>query len=131
MSAHDTRALARRFMAAVAGGDGDGLRTVYHPSVAVWHTFDRAEQDRERNIRTLLWMFRHVRGLRYEDIRVTVTEDGFVQQHVMRADEPSFEAPCMLRAWCDDNRITRLEEYVDSAHTTPLTEHIARLRRSR
>jgi ketosteroid isomerase-like protein len=120
-----TRALAAEFMAAVCAGDGDRLRAVYHPDVLIWHTFDRAEQHREANIRTLRWMFRHVSGLRYDEVRVAVTEDGFVQQHVMRAERPRFEAPCMLRAWCSDGRITRLEEYVDSAHTRPLTDWIA------
>jgi ketosteroid isomerase-like protein len=119
-----TRALAAEFMAAVRAGDGDRLRAVYHPDVRIWHTFDGAEQDRDANIRTLRWMFRHVSGLRYDEVRVAVTEDGFVQQHVMRAERPSFEAPCMLRAWCSDGRITRLEEYLDSAHTRPLTEWI-------
>jgi uncharacterized protein len=128
MSPAATRALAAEFMAAVRAGDAERLRSVYSADVAIWHTFDGVEQNSEQNIRTLLWMHRHVSGLRYEEIRVSATEDGFVQQHVMRADEPAFEAPCMLRAWCATGRITRLEEYVDSAHTRPLTDMIARVR---
>jgi ketosteroid isomerase-like protein len=125
------RAVAAELMAAVAAGDADRLRAVYHPDVRIWHTFDRAEQDREQNIRTLLWMHRHVTGLRYAEIRVSACEDGFVQQHVMHASDPEFSAPCMLRAWVADGRIVRLEEYVDSAHTRPLTEHIAAVRAAR
>jgi ketosteroid isomerase-like protein len=124
--------VAAEFMAAANSGDGDRLRAVYHEDVRIWHTFDRVEQDREQNIRTLQWMFAHVKGVRYEEILVSATEDGFVQQHVMRGDDPAFEAPCMLRAWCSpDGRITRVEEYVDSAHTRPLTEHIAAIRAAR
>jgi ketosteroid isomerase-like protein len=124
--------VAAEFMAAVNSGDGERLRAVYHPDVRIWHTFDGMEQGREANIRTLLWMFSHVSGVRYEEIRVSATEDGFVQQHVMRGDSPAFEAPCMLRAWFSpDGRITRLEEYVDSAHTRPLTDHIAAIRAAR
>lgn len=125
------RAAAAELMAAVIAGDGGRLRAVYHPEVRIWHTFDRAEQDREQNIRTLLWMHRNVTGLGYDEIRVSTCEDGFVQQHVMHADDPAFSAPCMLRAWVTDGRIVRLEEYVDSAHTRPLTEHIARVRAGR
>jgi ketosteroid isomerase-like protein len=125
------RAVAAELMAAVSSGDADRLRAVYSPDVRIWHTFDGLEQDREQNIRTLLWMFRHVRGVRYDEIRVTATEDGFVQQHVLRASDPKFSAPCMLRVWVVDGRITRLEEYVDSAHTRPLTDHIARVRAAR
>jgi ketosteroid isomerase-like protein len=124
--------VAAEFMAAVNSGDGERLRAVYSPDVRIWHTFDGLEQDREQNIRTLLWMFAHVSGVRYEEIRVSATEDGFVQQHVMRGDDPAFEAPCMLRVRCaPDGRITRLEEYVDSAHTRPLTDHIASIRAAR
>lgn len=122
------RALARELMAAVNAGDGDRLRAVYSPDVRIWHTFDGLEQTREENVRTLLWMFANIGGVRYEDVRVSATEDGFVAQFVMRADTPAFEAPCMVRAWCAGGRITRLEEYVDSAHTRPLTDHIASIR---
>ena len=122
------RALASELMSAVNSGDGERLRAVYSPDVRVWHTFDGLEQTREENVRTLLWMHAHIGGVRYEDVRAAATEDGFVAQFVMRADEPAFKAPCMVRAWCSNGQITRLEEYVDSAHTRPLTDHIAQVR---
>lgn len=118
-------------MAAVNSGDGERLRAVYHEDVRIWHTFDGLEQTREENVRTLLWMSTNIGGVRYEDIRVSATEDGFVAQFVMRADDPAFEAPCMVRAWTSNGRITRLEEYVDSAHTHPLTDRIASIRAAR
>jgi ketosteroid isomerase-like protein len=127
----EARALAWELMSAVNSGDGERLRAVYHEDVRIWHTFDGIEQTREENVRTLLWMFANIGGVRYEDIRVSATEDGFVAQFVMRGDDPAFEAPCMVRAWCSDGRITRLEEYVDSAHTRPLTDHIASIRAAR
>jgi ketosteroid isomerase-like protein len=127
----ELRAVGAELMAAVSSGDAARLRAVYAEDVRIWHTFDGLEQDREQNVRTLLWMHEHVSGVRYEDVRIAATEDGFVLQHVMRADEPAFEAPCMARAWVAGGRITRLEEYVDSAHTRPLTEHIARVRAAR
>jgi ketosteroid isomerase-like protein len=113
-------------MDAVRSGDIDALRAVYAEDVAVWHSFDGLENDREQNLRTLRWIHRHVPTVRYDEIRVGITEDGFVQQHVMRAEEPAFEAPCMLRAWCSEGKITRIEEYLDSAHTKPLTDLISR-----
>ena len=127
----EARALAWELMSAVNSGDGERLRAVYSSDARIWHTFDGLEQTREENVRTLLWMHSHIGGVRYEDIRVSATEDGFVQQFVMRGDDPVFEAPCMVRAWCSDGRITRLEEYVDSAHTRPLTDHIAAIRAAR
>jgi ketosteroid isomerase-like protein len=131
MDPGELRALAWELMAALNSGDGERLRAVYHEDVRVWHTFDGVEQTREENVRTLLWMHKNIGGVRYEDIRTSATEDGFVLQFVMGADEPAFEAPCMVRAWCSGGRITRIEEYVDSAHTRPLTDHIADIRAAR
>lgn len=131
MDPGELRALAWELMAALNSGDGERLRAVYHEDVRVWHTFDGVEQTREENVRTLLWMHTNIGGVRYEDIRTSATEDGFVLQFVMRADEPAFEAPCMVRAWCSGGQITRIEEYVDSAHTRPLTDHIAKVRAAR
>jgi uncharacterized protein len=131
MTREETLALANRFMSAVKIGDGDALRSVYAENAGIWHTFDCLTQTREQNIRTLNWMFRHVRNIRYDDIRVAVTEDGFVQQHVMRADEPKFTSPAMLRAWCENGVIVRIEEYLDSAHTVALTDYIKSVRSQR
>lgn len=129
-AAEATLALAAEFMDAIQAGDPERLRAVYDPDIRVWHTFDRVEQVLQKNLRLLGWMHRHVRGLAYDEIRVAVTPDGFVQQHVTRGEEPKFDAPCMLRAWCSDGRITRIEEYLDSADSQPLTDYIAGLRRN-
>jgi hypothetical protein len=84
------------------------------------------KHSREQNLRTLRWINRHVPTVGYDEIRVTLTEDGFVQQHVMRAKEPAFEAPCMLRVWCSGGKITRIEEYLDSEHAKRLADLIDR-----
>jgi len=42
------------------------------------------------------------------DSDVAALDDGFVQQHVMRADSPKLDMPCMFRAWCANGRITRI-----------------------
>jgi hypothetical protein len=131
MTRDETLALANRFMSAVKIGDGDALRSVYAEYAGIWHTFDCLTQTREQNIHTLTWLFRHVRNIRYDDIRVSVTEDGFVQQHVMRADEPKFTSPAMLRAWCENGVIVRIEEYLDSAPIASLTEYIKSVRSQR
>jgi ketosteroid isomerase-like protein len=123
--------LAATFMAAVQAGDIETLKTMYAEDVTLWHTYDRADQNAADSFRTLAWMKKHVVGVRYEDLRVAALDDGFVQQHVMRGDAPKVDIPCMFRAWCVDGRITRIEEYLDSAHSAPIVEHIAHVREQR
>jgi ketosteroid isomerase-like protein len=47
-----------------------------------------------------------------------------VQQHVLRGVAPNgtaLEIPACIVCTVRDGRIVRLEEYLDSAHTAPLT----------
>jgi ketosteroid isomerase-like protein len=120
--------LAAALMAAVQRGDTNAVKALYAEDVSLWHTNDRVNQTSADSIRTLAWIGRHVKGVRYEELRVAALDDGFVQQHVMRADSPKVDMPCMLRAWCANGRITRIEEYFDSADSAPIIQHIAYVR---
>jgi uncharacterized protein len=120
--------LAAALMAAVQRGDTNAVKALYAEDVTLWHTNDRVNQTSADSIRTLAWIGRHVKGVRYEELRVVALDDGFVQQHVMRADSPKVDMPCMLRAWCANGRITRIEEYFDSADSAPIIQHIAYVR---
>jgi ketosteroid isomerase-like protein len=120
--------LAAALMAAVQRGDTNAVQALYAEDVSLWHTNDRVNQTSAESIRTLAWINRHVKGVRYEELRVAALDDGFVQQHVMRADSPKVDMPCMLRAWCANGRITRIEEYFDSADAAPIIQHIAYVR---
>jgi hypothetical protein len=61
--------------------------------------------------------------MRYEEIRREVLPDGFLQQHVLRGTAPdgtALEVPAILRIYCADGIITRVEEYLDTAQTQAL-----------
>jgi ketosteroid isomerase-like protein len=120
--------LASALMAAVQRGDTDTVKALYAEDITLWHTNDRVNQTSKDSIRTLAWIKKHVTGVRYEELRVAALDDGFVQQHVMRADSPKVDMPCMLRVWCANGRITRVEEYFDSADAAPIIQHIAYVR---
>jgi ketosteroid isomerase-like protein len=120
---NDSLALAERLIAAILAGDIDAVRAIYTPDARIWHNFDRIEQTVDENLRVLRWLVRNVRDLRYEDIRRQRTEEGFVQQHVLRgrtADGAELSVPGCLVCTVRDGRITRLEEYLDSAHFAAL-----------
>ncbi len=115
--------LADRLFAAIEAGDVDAVRSIYADDVSVWHNFDMVEQTREQNLRTLGWMHAHASGLRYTEVRRLVVDGGFVQQHVLRATAPGGTAlaiPAMLRIYCAEGCVTRVEEYLDPAQAAAM-----------
>jgi len=89
----------------------------------IWHNHDRSSQTVEQNLAVLRWVVTHIKNLRYEDIQRQATATGFVQQHVLRGTAPNGEvleiAACIVGV-VDNGRITRLDEYLDSAQLAPL-----------
>jgi ketosteroid isomerase-like protein len=126
MDKRDERAmldLCERFFAAVAAGDLDAVRAMYAPDAAIWHNNDGLEQTVEQNMRILRWATSAISGFHYEDVRRRATADGFIEEHVMRGTAPNGEElrvhtclVCTVR----DGRITRVNEYFDSAQIAAL-----------
>ena len=119
----DALILADRLISAITAGNIDALRSIYAPDAIIWHNSDGVEQSVDDNLRVLAWVVAHISNLRYEEVRRQRTEAGFLQQHVLRGMAPNGEAlsiPACLVCTVKDDRITRLEEYLDSAHITPL-----------
>ncbi|EME20442.1 nuclear transport factor 2 family protein [Rhodococcus triatomae] len=115
--------LADSFFAAVCGGDVDTLTELYAPDARIWHNEDGREQTVRENLRVLRWLARTLENFRYEDIRRHALPTGFAQQHVLRAVLPGhglLEVPAALFVRVTDGRITRIDEYVDSAAIAPL-----------
>jgi ketosteroid isomerase-like protein len=115
--------LAARFFDAVQTGDIDAARAIYADDAVIWHNDDRREQPAAENLQVLAWMARNIPERAYTEVRRDVVPGGFVQQHVLRGTTrwgARVELPAMVRVWCEDGRITRLDEYYDSAHTAVL-----------
>lgn len=115
--------LADRFFAAVSAGDIVTLTELYDPDARIWHNDDNREQTVEQNLSALRWLSGTLDDLRYEDIRRYPLPDGFAQQHVLRATLPghgALEVAASLFVRVRDGRITRIDEYLDSAATAPL-----------
>lgn len=118
----DHLAVADRLFAAITAADVDAVRAVYAPEARIWHNTDGVTQSAEENLVVLRWVTSHVKELRYEDVRRAATPDGFVQQHVLRGTvgDVAIEIPACIVATIHAGRITRLDEYIDSAHVKPL-----------
>ena len=63
-------------------------------------------------------MGRNLPDLQYTQVRRSATADGFVQQHVLVATNRAgqrIEVPACIVIVIEDGKITRLDEYLDSA----------------
>ena len=123
MSSNDHLDLGERFFAALMAGDTAAIAELYAPDATIWHNYDNQDQDRDANLVTLAWVIRHVKDLRYEEIRRSALPDGFVQQHVLRGIAPDgskLDVPAMMRVYCRDGHISRIEEYLDTGQTKAL-----------
>lgn len=117
-------ALAEALFAAVAAGDVAAAHALYAPDAVVWHNFDGIEQTLEENARTLEWMKRALPDFRYTDMRLAATPTGFVEQHVIVATNRRGErvaVPACIVATVVEGKVTRIDEYLDSAHAALLS----------
>lgn len=117
---HPNVQLLDRIIAAAEAGDASDLFDIYADDAVIWHNTDDRTQTVERNAKVLEAMDRFVTDRRYTERRVTAFAGGAVQQHVLRGtsratgDEVALHA-CVVIAVNEDGRITRLDEYFDSA----------------
>lgn len=116
----DIRSLATRFFDAIEAGDIDTMRDSFTPDAEIWHNSDELIVTRDQTAATLTGMVARIRDREYADRRLTVFPGGFVQQHVLKGvrvhDGVSVRLPCAIICKVENGRITRLDEYFDSAH---------------
>jgi len=115
--------IGERFFKAIERGDLEAIRAIYAPDVRVWHAHDGLEQGLDDNLLVLGWVSRNVKQLRYTKVRRERTENGFVQQHVLRGTSlagEELEIPACLVVRIEGGRIVRIDEYLDPATLGPL-----------
>jgi uncharacterized protein len=116
--------IARRLVAAVMAKDADAMRQLYVPGAPIWHNFDGKEQTVDDNIRGMFWIHKQLSNVVYDVQRLVEIPGGFLQEHVLRgtlASGEAFAMPACVVCMVENGRITSLREYLDSAHTVPLT----------
>lgn len=117
--------VAERLFRAIPAGDIEAVRALYAPDAVIWHNDDQRQQTPEQNLRVLAWVATNIKELRYDDIRRQPTPAGFVQQHVLRGIAPNgqpLEVPACIVCTVVEGRITRLDEYLDSAQVAVLRD---------
>lgn len=125
--AERSQQVARRFFAAIERGDLSAVREIYAPDAVIWHNIDRKAKTRDENLVMLAFAIENVANLRYEDVRLQPIAGGFVEQHVVRGTEKAsgreLVLPAVVICAVERGRITRLDEYFDSAHAPGSNTH--------
>ncbi len=115
--------LADGFFAAIADGDVETLESLLAEDLEVHANFLDTPNDRRTTLAVLRWLHRNVRDLRYDVVRREELPGGYVQQHVLRGIAPDgseLRVPACMIVTVRDGRITRIDEYLDSAHVSAL-----------
>ena len=116
--------LADRLFKAIERGDVKAIRDIYAPPAKIWHNFDNLTQSVDENLAVLNWVVANIAEISYTEIQRQPTPTGFVQQHVLRgkvkASGKEIAIPACIVCKVENGRITRLDEYLDSAQTAAL-----------
>ncbi len=115
-------ALARELMQRLQAGDAEGALALYRDDVVVWRNLDQRELAKKQVGRILRFLV-GLRELRYADVRILPTPEGFLQQHTLCCVAPSGEpvaVPACMVARVEDGLLTRVDEYMDGAAMAPL-----------
>jgi ketosteroid isomerase-like protein len=114
------RRLADEVSEAFEAGDVRRIGELYAEDVVVWHNYDGRERTRTEALESAAWVAREMADFRVTEVRLVLAGDGYVQQCVFRATDRATgrvrTIPAMIRFYCAGGRITRIEEYTDSAH---------------
>jgi ketosteroid isomerase-like protein len=120
--------LAKSFFDGLEQGDISILRKVYAPNVEIWHNTDGLVQTLEENETTLKGFVGRIGDRRYGERRTHAFPGGFVQMHVLsgtRKDGERVSLPACIVCAVENGRITRLDEYFDSAHVAEFRKVMA------
>lgn len=119
-SLDDILALAKRFFDAIEQGDIATMQNSFTPDAPIWHNTDELEVTPAQTATTLTGMVKRITNRKYAERRIHAFPGGFVQQHALTGnrthDGGAVRLPCCIVCEVKHGKITRLDEYFDSAH---------------
>lgn len=127
MTDDEMRDFATRFFDAIEAGDIAAMEGSFTPDAAIWHNTDEAIVTPAQTAVTLAGMVKRIKDPTYSDRRLNVFPGGFVQQHVLVGrrthDDVAVRLPCAIVCQVKGGKITRLDEYFDSAHVAEFRKY--------
>ena len=115
--------ISKRLVSSVAAGDVDGVAALYTDDMTAWRNSDGRTLSKQQSLKVVQILADKLDDLRYEDVRLTATENGFVQQHTMTCTAPNgekVEARVCMIATLEGDKIRHVDEYMDTAQMAPL-----------
>ena len=98
----------------------DKFQVVLHDDFVMWYNFDPIDRTRQEFIDTLKAAHAMFQNQKNEDLKITLTDDGFVLQATMTGilDGQAISSPYCFIATVQDGKIIRGDEYFDTAKLT-------------
>lgn len=109
----------------------EGVAALYADDILVWHNFTNTTQSKAENLQTLGGLTKNVVQIRYDVTERILLGDRVMQRHVLRcrvANGEEVAIPACIFVAVRDGRITRIDEYLDTAQSNALGAAIKRSR---
>ena len=119
MTDEDIIQLASDLRSAFEMGDIEWIKRLYGDDLTVWHNYDQISRTREQGLMSAQWVADEISNFSIDDCEIFPVEGGYIQQCVFRgvyrSNGERMETYAMIRVYCEDGKITRIEDYADPA----------------
>ncbi len=115
--------IARQLVDRLLAKDVEGVAALYSDDMTAWRNSDGRTLVKKQALKVVKILTGNLNDLRYENVRVTPTSEGFVQQHTMKCTAPNgepVEAHVCMIATIEDGKIVHVSEYMDTTQMAPL-----------
>ena len=116
--------VADRLFSSIEKQDTETLAGIYTDDAVIWKNYNQVAIPAESSLAFLKGVGEYLRDVRYKDVRRSVFEGGFVQQHyftgTIRETGEQLSIPVCVIAQVEGGKIKRIDEYLDSAHRLPV-----------
>ena len=115
--------VADKLFRAIEAHDVNAVADVYADDIQVWHNFSNATQSKSENLAALTAMTETVPVIEYAIVERHMVAGRVLQRHNLKCQTDSgeqFVIPACMFITIQSNKITRIEEYLDSGQANAL-----------
>ena len=117
MTDEDIIQLASDLRSAFEMGDIEWIERLYGDDITVWHNYDQISRTRDQSLMSARWVADEISNFSIDDCEIFPVGGGYIQQCVFRGVYRStgagMETHAMIRVYCEDGKVTKIEDYSD------------------
>ena len=117
MTEEEITQLANDLRSAFEMGDIEWIKRLYGDDLTVWHNYDQISRTREQGLRSAQWVADEISNFSIDNCEIFPVEGGYIQQCVFRgvyrSNGARMETHAMIRVYCEDGEVTKIEDYSD------------------